>query len=596
MILSKVRGIKPASFLCAVAIIASLTFTLPICADAKSRKSSSKSAKVSKKSRSSSRSVRSASKRGAKNSRGRVARSRGTSNVKAVRVKVRGRNGKMQWKRVYVARRVSSSGGGHSSGVHNYLTQSWANAQLAPPASGQPVAEQSTTTYSSQPTSSAADLKSSDERNPNPAMPVQNSSTILIPPQNSTFSEDGMPVNPLVAAYASSLIARGFSAENQGFIVSTLGGEILAEHNADRLFNPASVTKIATTLTAISKLGADFRFRTTLYTDGVFDASTGTLKGSLYLIGSSDPAFFYENAMLIADQLNRSGIYTVEGDLVVLGQFYFNFSASREASAKALLRTWNPSTWNATAKNAYSRFQTMRPIEIQSNGKSQQPSLNILGNVKTDVYVNTSTLKQLAVHTSLPLVRVLKALNDFSNNWMAAAIGNLVGGPDAVQRFLEKEIGFKDEELNIATSSGLGANQISPRGTVKMLRKLVAYLDKNQLALADMLPVAGIDAGTLQRRFTDEYRGSVVAKTGTLSGVSALAGIAYTRTKGPLLFVIYNRGGSVSSFRAVQDETLKKIITFYGGPASVQYYPGGAPRVSERMSESGKSPMLVTPK
>jgi D-alanyl-D-alanine carboxypeptidase/D-alanyl-D-alanine-endopeptidase (penicillin-binding protein 4) len=601
MILSKVGGIKPASFLVALTIIASLTFTLPIGAEAKSRKSAAKSSRVSKKSRGSSRSVRSASKRGSKTSHARVARSRGASNVKVARVKVRGRNGKLQWKRVYVARRASSSGGGgHSSGVHKYLTQSWANAQLTPPTSVQAVEEQPTaqptTAYSTQPALNATDLKSSDDRHPGPAMAGQSSSTILIPPQDSIYTEDGIPLNPLVAAYASSLNARGFSAENQGFIVSTLSGEILAEHNADRLFNPASVTKIATTLTAISKLGADFRFRTTLYTDGVFDASTGTLKGSLYLVGSSDPAFFYENAMLIADQLNRSGIYTVEGDLIVLGQFYFNFSASREASAKALRSTWNPSTWNASAKGAYNRFQTMRPVEVQSNGMARQPSINILGEVKTDVYVNTSTLKQLAVHTSLPLIRVLKALNDFSNNWMASAIGNLVGGPDAVQRFLEKEIGFRDEELNIATSSGLGANQISPRGTIKMLRKLVAYLDKSKLGMEDFLPVAGIDAGTLQRRFTDAFRGSVVAKTGTLNSVSALAGIAYTRGKGPLLFVIYNRGGSVSSFRAAQDETLKKIITLYGGPASVHYSPGEAPRVSERMSESGKSPMLVTPK
>lgn len=593
MILSKARGIKPALLLFVVAIIASLAFAMPYNAEAKSRKSS-KSAKVSKKSRASSRS--------AKKSRGRVSRSRGAANVKVARVKVRGRNGKMQWKRVYVARRASSSGGGHSTGVHKYLTQSWANAQLNPPNSeptlaAEPPAMQSGATFESQPALTVAELRAREEaRRANPGAAAQSSSTILIPTQAPQFDEEGIPVNPLVAAYASSLIARGYSAENQGFIISTLNGEILAEHNADRLFNPASVTKIATTLTAISKLGPDYRFRTTLYTDGTFDAETGTLKGSLYLVGSSDPAFFYENAMLIADQLNRSGIYTVEGDFVVLGQFYYNFSASREASAKAIRATWNPASWNAAAKSAYSRFQMMRPVEVQTGGISKQPSLQILGEVKTDAYVNTSTLKQLAVHTSLPLVRVLKALNDFSNNWMAAAIGNLVGGPDAVQRFLETEVGFRGDELNIATSSGLGANQISPRGTIKMLRKLAAYLNKSKLAMADFLPVAGIDAGTLQRRFTDEYRGSVVAKTGTLSGVSALAGIAYTRSKGPLLFVIYNRGGNVSSFRAAQDDTLKRIITYYGGPAAVHYSPLEAPRVTERMSESGKSPALVVPK
>lgn len=602
MILSNVRGNRPASFLFVITIIASLAFTLPFSAEAKSRKSSSKSAKVSRNSRSNSRSVR-----GAKNSRGRVARgrgaSRGSSNVKVARVKVRGRNGRMQWKRVYVARRVSAtpSIGGHGAGVHKYLTESWANAQLTPPNSGQSVpelvAEQSSPTYNNQSGSmTVAELRARDERKLNPAAPTQNNSTVLIPTQAPQVDEEGIPVNPLVAAYASSLIARGYSAENQGFIVSTLNGEILAEHNADRLFNPASVTKIATTLTAISKLGPDYRFRTTLYTDGTFDADTGTLKGSLYLVGSSDPAFFYENAMLIADQLNHSGIYTVEGDFIVLGQFYYNFSASREASAKAVRATWNPASWNAATKAAYGRFQMMRSADAQSNGNVKQPSLQILGDVKTDVYVNTGNLKQLAVHTSLPLVRVLKALNDFSNNWMAGAIGNLVGGPDAVQRFLETEVGFRGDELNIASSSGLGSNQISPRGTIRMLRKLVAYLDKSKLRMAEFLPVAGVDAGTLQRRFTDEYRGSVVAKTGTLSGVSALAGIAYTRSKGPLLFVIYNRGGNVSSFRAAQDDTMKKIITYFGGPAAVQYSPMDAPRVTEKMSESGKSPALVTPR
>src|SRR5262249_39580382 len=152
---------------------------------------------------------------------------------------------------------------------------------------------------------------------------------------------------PLVAAYATSLMARGHSFDNQGLIVMTMDGQILAEHNADRLFNPASVTKVATSLTALAKLGPNYQFRTNLYTDGALDPSTGTLKGSLYILGSGDPAFFYENAMLIADQLNRSGIHNIEGNLIIMGQFYYNFSASRDASAKALRATWNPSSWNA---------------------------------------------------------------------------------------------------------------------------------------------------------------------------------------------------------------------------------------------------------
>ena len=69
MILSNIRGLKSASYIVAIALIATLTFSLPLSADAKSRKSS-KSSKVSKHSRGSK-----ASSRGArKGSRGRVAR------------------------------------------------------------------------------------------------------------------------------------------------------------------------------------------------------------------------------------------------------------------------------------------------------------------------------------------------------------------------------------------------------------------------------------------------------------------------------------------------------------------------------------------
>jgi len=382
------------------------------------------------------------------------------------------------------------------------------------------------------------------------------------------------PMNPLVQAYADSLAARGFSAENQGFIVATMQGEVLAEHNADRLFNPASVTKVATSLTAISRLGPDFKFRTSLYTDGALDSTTGILHGSLYVIGSGDPAFFFENAMMIADKLNRAGIREVDGNFYVLGHFYFNFSTSLDASAKALRSALSSDTWSAAAKNAYPRFQAMRMAEGEPTANGQMaapPSLKISGQTITSPTVNTVSLKPLAVHTSLPLLRVLKGLNDFSNNWMATVIGNLVGGPDAVERFLKMEVGFKDDEVQFATPSGLGANYISPRSTITILRKLITYLDGKGLTIDQLLPVAGVDAGTLQRRFTDAYRAAVVGKTGTLSGVSALAGVAYTRTRGPLLFVIYNRGGSAHSFRAAQDETIKKVITMYGGPAPVRF-------------------------
>jgi D-alanyl-D-alanine carboxypeptidase/D-alanyl-D-alanine-endopeptidase (penicillin-binding protein 4) len=470
-------------------------------------------------------------------------------------------------------------------GVHNFLTQSWTqplNAAERSSNNAEPAAANEVTSSTGHAAAAphAANTGESEEA--------------TRPRLANGETPDAPPLNPLVAAYTDSLAAFGFSAENQGFIVTTLKGEVLAEHNADRLYNPASVTKIATSLTAISRLGPDFKFRTSLYTDGTLDHATGVLHGSLYVIGSGDPGFFSENAMMIADKMNRSGIREVDGNLVVLGQFFFNFSTSREVSAKAFRAVLTPETWSAAVKSSYTRFLAIRAAEdrVSDTGTPAPPlygppSLKISGQTITDPNVSTTKLTPLAVHTSLPLLRVLKGLNDFSNNWMANVIGNLVGGPDAVERFLKTEVGFKEDEVRFATSSGLGANAISPRGTITMLRKLIGYLDSKGLGVEDVLPIAGVDGGTLERRFNDAFRGSVVGKTGTLSSVSALAGVAYTRQRGALLFVIYNHGGSAYRFRAAQDETIKKVITLYGGPAPVRYVTASGARASDRPIEQG---------
>jgi len=58
--------------------------------------------------------------------------------------------------------------------------------------------------------------------------------------------------------------------------------------NADKLFVPASTTKLLTEGTVLAKLGADYRFHTNVYRTGPIDKH-GTLKGNLILVASGDP-------------------------------------------------------------------------------------------------------------------------------------------------------------------------------------------------------------------------------------------------------------------------------------------------------------------
>jgi D-alanyl-D-alanine carboxypeptidase len=97
------------------------------------------------------------------------------------------------------------------------------------------------------------------------------------------------------------------------------------------------------------------------------------------------------------------------------------------------------------------------------------------------------------------------------------------------------------------------------------------------MKFSDVLPVAGMDAGTLRGRFNNSFNlGSVVGKTGTLGrtdgGVSTLSGQVST-SNGNYLFVIFNQRGSVSRFRSFQNSFVPMVQNALGGASRQQYVP-----------------------
>ena len=92
------------------------------------------------------------------------------------------------------------------------------------------------------------------------------------------------------------------------------------------------------------------------------------------------------------------------------------------------------------------------------------------------------------------------------------------------------------------------------------------------------MPVAGIDPGTLRKRFEAKAgRGSVIAKTGTLirtdGGASALVGQMQSQNSETLLFVVFHGRGNVRRFRESQDRLLADLQNERGGPAVYAYSP-----------------------
>jgi D-alanyl-D-alanine carboxypeptidase/D-alanyl-D-alanine-endopeptidase (penicillin-binding protein 4) len=173
---------------------------------------------------------------------------------------------------------------------------------------------------------------------------------------------------------------------------------------------------------------------------------------------------------------------------------------------------------------------------------------------------------------------VLKVLLCYSNNFMAERIGDSMGGTQSVRRQLINMLGIVPDKLKLSSLSGLGVNRASPRTMIKILRALRNELKKNRLTPADIMPVAGIDPGTLEVRFTGPaWRGSVIAKTGTLirtdGGASSLVGQMRTANGDVLLFAIMNQHGSVVRFRDNQDYLVMLTQNSRGGPKAFSYKP-----------------------
>lgn len=85
--------------------------------------------------------------------------------------------------------------------------------------------------------------------------------------------------------------------------------------NEQKDFTPASITKIVTAATVLQRLGASYKFQTSLWSVGKIE--NGTLGGDLVLKGGGDSGFVSETMWFLVNELVRTGIKRIEGNLIV---------------------------------------------------------------------------------------------------------------------------------------------------------------------------------------------------------------------------------------------------------------------------------------
>src|SRR5262245_22551827 len=122
-------------------------------------------------------------------------------------------------------------------------------------------------------------------------------------------------------------------------IASVESGKTLYSFNSDKLFTPASNTKLFTTAAALALIGPEYKFRTTIESSGSLD-KYGRLSGDLILIGRGDPTLSGRQLPYnmrtqrdsdpvkvleqLADEVVQKGVKYVDGD-VVADDSYFAF-------------------------------------------------------------------------------------------------------------------------------------------------------------------------------------------------------------------------------------------------------------------------------
>ena len=89
----------------------------------------------------------------------------------------------------------------------------------------------------------------------------------------------------------------------------------LLSHQATTSINPASLSKLATTVVALDLLGPTFVWRTPVYFDGPL--RDGVLQGNVYVRGSGDPRLVVERLWLLMRRLQGLGIQKIQGDIVL---------------------------------------------------------------------------------------------------------------------------------------------------------------------------------------------------------------------------------------------------------------------------------------
>ena len=341
-----------------------------------------------------------------------------------------------------------------------------------------------------------------------------------------------------------------FQTSQVGLMVYDLTADsVIFCHNERQLMRPASTMKMVTAVAAIDCLGSSYQLKTQLRYSGT--VSDKTLVGNIYCIGGLDPRFNNDDMRAFVESLRKMEIDTIRGKIVA------------DVSMKD--RDLLGEGWCWDDKNP-----VLSPLLVNRKDNFMETFISMLTN--TGIYLDITTDKGTAPHGTFELCtrthtidQILQRMMKKSDNLYAEALFYQIAAQQgsryatakqaaaAIKRLINK-IGLNASDYRIADGSGLSLyNYLTPEVEVELLK----YAWNNEdiyYYLYNSMPIAGQD-GTLQNRMRGTHAaGNVRAKTGTVTGVSSLAGYCTSANGHELCFAIINNGLlSTSKGRMFQD-------------------------------------------
>lgn len=351
-----------------------------------------------------------------------------------------------------------------------------------------------------------------------------------------------------------------------------------------QLHPPASVEKLYTATTALAKMGPSARLSTFVLGSGRMGPK-GVWEGNLYLRGCGDPTFgsgafigaHYDGrgaaiSTLVQQLVFQDGIRRVTGR--VLGDETYFDSLRGEPSSGYAFDPWLEGDLSALAFN---RGET-RPFTGPHAPAAFAAKQLLLELERSGVKVGHGSgpapaatppqASELAVVRSPSLSVLLGLMLPPSDNFFAETLikdlgarfgdaGSTAAGA-AVVRATIAGIGLHP---HIVDGSGLSREDLtSPEQVVDLLRWLNGTSDG--AVLRSDLAVAG-RSGTLAERMRHSWaQGRCEAKTGTLEGVSNLAGYCNARDGHLIAFAIFDDGIETNAAHAVQDAIAEAIAKY----------------------------------